>query len=281
MVVTRKTLKATSRAALFLVFSGMIAFLSVSCRDVFDIHPYDVDFDGEEDINGKNMARIERLCANRDSIRFVVTGDTQGWYDETSDMVDDINGRGDIDFVIHGGDLSNYGVTREFVLQRDILQRLNVPYVALIGNHDCLGTGIEVFRRMYGDLNFSFVAGKVKFVCLNTNALEYDFSEAIPDFDFIQSQLDKGTEDYDKTVFCMHSPPFNEQFNNKVVHAFDHYVRLFPDVQFCTSGHLHRFNAEDYFNNGILYFTSDSANHRNYIVFTITNKGYYYDVVYY
>ena len=265
--------------AVSLVLIGMISMSLVACKDVFDVHPYDVDFDGEERINERNMALIEKQCRNSDTIRFVVTGDTQGWYDETSDMVDDINAKGNIDFVIHGGDLSNYGVTREFVLQRDILKRLDMPYVALIGNHDCLGTGIEVFKRMYGDVNYSFIAGRVKVICLNTNALEYDFDEAIPDFDFIQSQLEKDTADYDRTVFCMHSPPFNEQFNNNVVHAFNHYVTLFPHVLFCTSAHLHSFEANDYFDNGIIYYTSDSANHRNYLVFTVTPEGYDYEIV--
>lgn len=37
----------------------------------------------------------------------------------------------------------------------------------------------------FGNPNFSFVAGDVKFLCLNTNALEYDYSTPIPDFEFI------------------------------------------------------------------------------------------------
>ena len=68
-------------------------------------------------------------------------GDSQRWYDETEDFVKEINKRNDIDFVIHGGDMSDFGLTKEFLWQRDIMNGLNVPYVALIGNHDCLGTG--------------------------------------------------------------------------------------------------------------------------------------------
>ena len=80
-----------------------------------------------------------------------------------------------IDFVIHGGDMSDFGVTKEFLWQRDIMNGLKVPYVALIGNHDCLGTGEETYKTVFGPTNFSFIAGNVKFVCLNTNALEYDY----------------------------------------------------------------------------------------------------------
>ena len=34
--------------------------------------------------------------------------------------------------------MSDFGVTDEFLWQRDIMNKLRVPYVALIGNHDCL-----------------------------------------------------------------------------------------------------------------------------------------------
>ena len=62
--------------------------------------------------------------------KFVTMGDSQRWYDETLDFVGEINKRDDIDFVIHGGDMSDFGVTDEFLWQRDIMNKLHVPYVA-------------------------------------------------------------------------------------------------------------------------------------------------------
>ena len=38
--------------------------------------------------------------------------DTQRWYNSTEDVVKALNARGDIDFVIHGGDQSDFGVTK-------------------------------------------------------------------------------------------------------------------------------------------------------------------------
>ena len=84
------------------------------------------------------------------------------------------------------------------------MNKLKVPYVGLIGNHDCLGTGEETYRAIFGDPNFSFIAGRIKFVCLNTNALEFDYSRPIPDFDFINAQLEDRREEYDRTIFSMH-----------------------------------------------------------------------------
>ena len=190
--------------------------LLVSGCDLIDYHPYDVDIKGERDINAKNIQKIEAKCLGKSTIRFIAMGDSQRWYDETVDFVNAVNKRDDIDFVVHGGDFSDFGLTDEFLWQRDIMNKLKVPYVGLIGNHDCLGTGEDAFRQIFGDTNFSFIDGGVKFVCLNTNAMEYDYSEPIPDFDYIERQLTERADEFNKTVFCMHARPLCDQFNNNV-----------------------------------------------------------------
>ena len=259
----------------------LLAVACSSCADLFDVHPYAVDFDGETNVNLHQAELIERNCLDKDTLRVAVFSDTQGHYDELEDLVKDINNRGDIDFAVHGGDVSNYGATREFVQQHDILDRLDVPYVVVLGNHDCLGTGIETYHKMFGPSNFSFIAGRVKFVCLNTNALEYDFTDPIPDFDFLNTELQADASRYDRTVFCMHAPPLCEQFNNEVLQAFHHYLSLFPGVLFCTAGHLHKNDCFSPLDDGITYYVTDSANHRNYILFTITPNGYEAENIHY
>ena len=67
--------------------------------------------------------------------------------DETEDFVKEINKRNDIDFVIHGGDMSDFGLTKEFLWQRDIMNGLNVPYVALIGTMIAWGREQKHTRR--------------------------------------------------------------------------------------------------------------------------------------
>ena len=125
------------------------------------------------------------------------------------------------------------------------------------------------------------LAGRVKFVCLNTNALEYDFTDPIPDFDFLNTELQADASRYDRTVFCMHAPPLCEQFNNEVLQAFHHYLSLFPGVLFCTAGHLHKNDCFSPLDDGITYYVTDSSNHRNYILFTITPNGYEAENIHY
>lgn len=128
----------------------LLPLIAASC-DLIDIHPYDGKIDGDTNINARNIARIEQATKDKSEIRFAFISDTQRWYDETEDEVADINRRTDIDFVIHGGDLTDFGVTKEFEWQQRILNKLSVPYVVLLGNHDCIGSGKDVYRTMFGD----------------------------------------------------------------------------------------------------------------------------------
>lgn len=257
-----------------------IALLISGC-DYIDYHPYDTRITGPVGLNNANMVRIEAACAGRQTLRFVFLSDTQRHYDETKDAVESVNARDDIDFVIHGGDLSDFGATKEFLWMRDILDNLRVPYVCLIGNHDCQGTGEAVFKEVFGETDFAFTAGNVRFICLNTNAMEYDYSDPIPDFGFIRAELDALAPPVEKTVFAMHVRPFEFQFNNNVADVFEYYVNRFPGVQFCIFGHEHRMMAEDLFGDGVLYYGCSNIAERSYLLFTIKEEGYTYEEVFF
>lgn len=241
--------------------------------EVLDVHPYDAKVEGATDINARNVARIETACAERDSVRFVVVSDTQRWYDETAAAVDNINARGDVDFVIHCGDLTDFGVTKEFEWMRRELERLEPPYVCLIGNHDCLGTGGDVFRAMFGDPNFSFDAGDTHFLCLNTNAFEYDYSVAIPDFAFLRNDREQLAPQVRRTVVAMHAMPYTDQFYNNVADIFQEKIREYPGLQFCLCGHQHSTTQFEPFDDGVLYYECGAAVKRQYLLFTLTEKG--------
>ena len=251
------------------------AGLLLTACDLIDYHPYDTRVSGPHDLNRRNIERIERNLAGRDSVRFAVMSDTQRWYDETNDCVRAINRRGDVDFVVHCGDVSDFGVSREFELQRDIFEKLDMPYVVLLGNHDCLGTGADTFRYVFGDPNFSFNAGNVHFVCLNTNAFEYDYSTAVPDFTFIRTDRDSLPPTATRTVVAMHAQPMSDQFNNNVADVFEQELRKYPSLQFCICGHEHHVAENEWFDDGVVYYESACAKFRSYLLFTLHADGTY------
>ena len=246
---------------------------------MFEAHPYDANVRGEKNINSTHISTIERNLKDARSFRFAFISDTQRWYDETEDVVKHINARGDVNFVIHGGDFSDFGATHEFELQRDIMQDFQMPWVGLLGNHDCLGTGESVYREIWGNPNFSFRAGNVLFVCLNTNALEYDYSQPVPDFEYMEQLMANLPEGVERTVVVMHAPPFDDVFNNNVAKVFQLYIKTFPNLMFCLNGHCHHLEAKDLFEDGIIYYEVPNIAKRQYYVFTINEGGYEYEVI--
>lgn len=260
-----------------LQFVPLTALCIFASCDLIDIHPYDGKIEGDIDINRQNISRIESRLVDRDTICFAVISDTQRWYDETEDEVASINSRSDIDFVIHCGDLSDFGITKEFEWQRDILQKLNIPYVALIGNHDCLGSGKQVYRKMYGNENSSFVAGHTRFIYLDTNSLEFDFSNPVPDLEFIRSFA--GDTSVANTVVVMHVGPYDDEFNDNVAEAFNYYIHKLNNPIFCLYGHGHTTKVNDPFGDGLLYYEITCAQKRQYYVIKITKTDYEIETV--
>lgn len=169
----------------------------------------------------------------------------------------------------------------EFLLQRDIMNKLHIPYVVIVGNHDCVGNGVESFTKIFGELNFSFIAGDTKFICLNTNALEFNYNTPVPDFEFMEKEQLFRKDEFTKTIFLMHSPPNNNQFNQNARKTYHKMVREFPNPLFGGHAHIHSLCITDPGEDGIIYYGCDSIHHRNYILFTITPQGYTYEIIYF
>lgn len=258
----------------------LVALFLPSC-DLIEYHPYDTyDKDLPSNLNQTNISLIEKLDDNSDTIRFVFMGDTQRFYDETADFVNHVNKQEDIDFVIHGGDVTDFGMTKEFSWICDIMSKLRVPYVTLIGNHDIVGHGKEVYRKIYGDFNFAFEFRKTRFICLNTNALEFDYATPVPDYDFMAGFLNDSAS-IERTVVVMHAPPFDDQFNNNSGLMFNYLLEQYKNLQFCLHSHRHVLSVNDYYKNGILYYGCDEMAGRNYLLFTIVGNSYSYQIVYF
>ena len=231
----------------------VLLLLLVSCDETFLTHPYDVNIKGETGINSRQMAEIERRFADRDTLRVAFISDTHLWHSDANDGVADINRREGIDFVIHCGDLTDTGTTKEYEWSRDILDGLHHPY---------------------GPMDFSFIAARVKFVCLNTNATEYDYMAAVPNFDYMEEEFTKDSARFDRTIIVMHAPPYSDQFNNNVCKAFRRYLDFFPGLMCCVYGHNHSDKVNEIYGDGLLFYGIDCAEHRNYRIMTITPDGY-------
>lgn len=264
--------------SILLFFYSAFTLLVSGC-DLFEYHPYEGRIDGADHLIERNLEALAKKQLGS-SFKFAFISDTQRHYDDTDEAVASINRRGDIDFVLHGGDLTDFGLTDEFEWMRDCLLALDMPWLTVIGNHDFLGHGEHIYYDIFGEFNYAFTVGHVRFLMINTVALELDYSTPVPDFEFLESQSSyinevnaQHADSLTRTVFVMHSRPYDEQFNNNVLLPFNRYLKLFPQPV-CFNGHNHHTEVLDAFNDGILFYGVSDIKKHKYLVITINNDQY-------
>ena len=171
--------------------------------------PFEIDLpDDETNLTSKQLLALSSRPPPGELWRFAVVSDTHLGYDNLSDIVSELNGRPDLEFVIVPGDLTDLGLREEYRTTLAILTQLCVPFFTTIGNHDAISNGKELYSAMFGALDYSFSWGGIKFVLYNDNALE--FEHEVPDTAWLNQQV---TEmDGQRAVIAVaHIPPTAEQ----------------------------------------------------------------------
>lgn len=245
----------------------LISALLGSC-DSFEFSPNQVfDDNSEINLNSKNLIRLDTL-PHDDTITFAFVGDSQRFYDQLDLFVDTVNHIPEIDFVILAGDVSDFGLLTEFELINNFLAKLEKPYFGVIGNHDAVQKGHEVFERMYGPLDFSFDYGGVRFVCHNTNSKEFD--SKVPDIAWLRTQLVKN-DSVKYFIPVSHVPPYSTDFDEALVGPYTSLFSETPGLLASMHAHVHIHQDTIPYNDGIRYITSDSFDKRSFLMMTVVN----------
>lgn len=250
-----------------------LAFTLASCDDLFQYNPNEETLlDKEKDLTAKNIGRISQLPVS-DTTRFILMGDTQRWYDESEDFVQSANRQKDISFVLHAGDISDFGLTQEFKWVNEIMTRLKYPYVTVIGNHDIVANGSATYRKMFGPLNYAFNYGHNRFIFINTNSREYAFDGTVPDISWLKAQLADNPEKKN-TIVVAHVPPFDADFDKNLEKPYAEALASDPNVQISLYGHQHRFFEGEFYDDGIHYYLTTSMGARGYMIVSTWKGGY-------
>ncbi|HEY9721861.1 MAG TPA: metallophosphoesterase [Oscillatoriaceae cyanobacterium] len=103
-------------------------------------------------------------------------------------------------FVLDGGDLTEQGMASETRLLNSTIAGLQVPFVALPGNHDYKHDNIKAFEQEFGNTPRTFDSAGVHFILIN----DADQQLSEDTFKFLESDLPK----YPNTpiVVAMHVP---------------------------------------------------------------------------
>ncbi|TDB60107.1 metallophosphoesterase [Arundinibacter roseus] len=248
----------------------------MACSDPFQYNPNQVILDkNQQDLNAKNIARIQKRIPS-DTVRFILMGDSQRFYDELADFVESANQQRDISFVLHAGDISDFGLTQEFKWVHEIMQDLRVPYLTVLGNHDLIANASTAYRKMYGDFNYSFEFGTNKFIFINTNSREFNFDGTVPDLPWLKQELANNPLQNNAFVIA-HIPPFDADFDPKLEKEYAEILAADPHVNLTLYGHQHTFRNGTFYNDGVEYYLTTSMQDRGYLLITTWKGGYLVD----
>jgi Icc protein len=254
----------------------------VSCEK-FEFSPHEVLLrDDNINLNQVNTARIQALGLQpADTIRIALISDTQRFYDETEGVVDAINSRTSqkgkrIHFVIHGGDITDFGLMDEYRWIHERLQKLQMPYLAMIGNHDCVGNGKVIFEKMYGPHDYSVTIARNRLVFLNSNSMEYE-KDVPPNLNYLQQAL-ADVNNYNNAFVIAHVPPFDEDFDRNKEAGYAELMRRYQ-VKYSIHGHQHNHRLLQPYEDGNNYLVIGSVEKRSFVVMTIVGQQVSYEVV--
>ncbi|RKD19599.1 hypothetical protein BCY91_13470 [Pelobium manganitolerans] len=245
-----------------------------SCLDLEYSPNQAFDRNSPTDLNAINLAKLAKLDANsnNDTVRFILTGDTQRSYDQARDLIRIANrDYPELDFVLLNGDISDFGLRQEMEWVTKIYEDLRVPYITVIGNHDLVANSLNAYRHMFGELNFSFVYKNVKFICQDDNGREYHFNGEVPDLDWLAKELQTDNS-VSAIVNIAHIPPSSGDFDRNLQQPYENLLNSNPKVVASLHSHENRQNVEYPTPNGVPFITSNAVTNREFLYVEIA-KG--------
>lgn len=250
---------------LYIGFIVVVLFVIMSCDRDFEYSVYsEYVVEHKEHTTRKNLEKIQdSTTLPFTPFKICLISDNHLYYDDLNDVMDVLNKHNDYDFMIHGGDISDNGVAKEFSISWDILSKSKIPYFTVIGNHDILANGKGVYDQMYGPLNYSFVYKNCKFIFFDD--IIWGSTVLDPDFMWLKQELDTNNN-YKYTFLIAHIPQWTDQFYPSQRMVFN-YLLSKSKVTLCIYGHLHTAEQDvDTLENGYIS--------KSMIIGTVNNRTY-------
>lgn len=247
------------------LLAGLALLLLPGCDKLFDLTPYDARPDEElRGLNAMHMAEISAaLAGSSDAISIAFTSDPHYHYADLSDIVAHINADPSVDFTVVPGDLTDQGLLGEFEAFARIMQELDRPWLALIGNHDHLSNGRIIYETMFGPRNTYMDVAGFRFIFFDDTVWESDMA---PDLAWLEQVLD-GAGSLVPLVIT-HIPPFTDQLVGVYEQQFSRIVEE-AEVPLLIYGHLHRFNDHEPYGDGVRYHCVPWPEDRSYSKVTL------------
>ena len=226
----------------------IVPLLYFSSCEQFQYTRYDIIIDSDEtDLINKNLNKllIRDDASKKQAFSFAFITDSQNFFDRLTKGVSNFNEREDCEFAIIGGDITEYSLPAEFKLSVNNLKNLDQPFLNVIGNHDALGVGKEMYSKMFGAYHYAFIYKRIKFIILNTNSREFGLTGKVPNVSWLESELRK-TDKYDFAIVAAHSGalPNDDNLDQRLFPELDRVLSNAPHLLAMIHGHGHSENME-------------------------------------
>ena len=189
-----------------------------------------------------------------------------------SQCIKDINSLDSLDFVLFGGDITDFGADDELYLVKHMMDSLKYKYYVVAGNHDSKWSesGCNTFKKVFGYERFEFEAGGWRFLGCNCGPDMRMAPALIPreSMEWLES-LEPGK----RSIFVNHYPQ-----DTSVLNYFDVTKQLKRiGVQFEIGGHWHNNHKLNYDGIPAVLGRSCMEDKRKpvgYNIFRITDEGH-------
>ncbi|MBN2167037.1 MAG: metallophosphoesterase [Marinilabiliaceae bacterium] len=249
----------------------IIYSLLVACENIIEYSPYQVKTNHLK--NDKNIKIIQHLCS--DSLEFLpfkiaLIGDTHTYYDDFDDMVTVLNKLDSVDFIVHLGDITLSGINREFLWYCNIIDRLRIPIITIVGNHDFLANGYQMYIELFGKSNFSFEYNNCNLVFFDN--IIWERNGADPNFEWLYKQTEPDSvKKYTHQFVFAHIPPWDESFSIGNEYLYNIMMES-NNVSLSIHGHTHSFLYDKYYDN-TPYLVIGDASDREIVVLSVLHDS--------
>lgn len=167
-------------------------------------------------------------------------------YNDLARSVNQINDTPGIEFAIVSGDITNIGDRQSMEVVKSLLDRLNVEYHIIPGNHETKWSesGVTDFARVFGSERFKFEHDGILFMGVNSGPIirMADGHVAPQDIDWIKTELDKAGKEK-PVIFITHYPLQPGDVDNwyDVTDAIRPY-----NIRLVMGGHYHKYMQLEY-----------------------------------
>ena len=186
----------------------MTTLLLASCQ--YELSPWETDPDCSHKVSiAYNIERLrvyEQQVGIRTDYQVAVLSDPQQYPGSFETLIEHVNTLSNVDFILLTGDLADTGIKAEYEWACKVMEKSEKPIFAVIGNHDSLAFAEQIWRKVFGQLDYSFTYQNSKFIAYNDNKYEY---ANVPDRDWLTAET-AGNDSRDHTIVFSHIAPWDE-----------------------------------------------------------------------